>query len=93
MIKSEKDSQLKLILIRNELNAFITTNSYLFPSFDSGKPWKQLRESIEKLSDISGRHFKNNHSEDPEKEILPELSIFNELKIEFIIDVQSQILT
>lgn len=90
-VKSDKESKLKIIFIRNNFNAFITTNSYLFPFFEQ-KTWESLRNSIESLADISGRYFKSNHELDIDTEIVPELSNFNNLKINFVMEVQEKIL-
>lgn len=91
LILSESNSELKIILLRNDFNAFINTNSYLFPFFDE-MTWKPLRDSMEALSDIAGRYFKSGHSLNVDNDIIPELQKFNDLKIDFVNEVQSKIL-
>jgi uncharacterized membrane protein len=93
LMRSEKESQVKILLIRNELSSFILTTSYLFPSLASSSLYAPLRESITKISEISSRYFESEHQDDPELEVLPELRKFNDLRDKFIIELQNQILS
>jgi uncharacterized membrane protein len=89
--ESSKESELRIILLRNDFDAFITTSSYLFPSFNN-KSWVPIKKSIEDLSKISGEYFRSAHLMNIEHDLLPELRNFHNLKVKFIGEVQSQIL-
>jgi len=91
IVKSESDSSIKLIFIRNDLNAFIITNTYLFPSFENDIH-KPLAESIMALSQISQKYYESKHTLDIDTEVKPELQRFSDLKVNFILKVQKEII-
>lgn len=91
LVKSDDQSELNLIFIRNDLNAYINTNSYLFPSLNK-KHWTPIIESMDKLAKISGEYYLSKHTLDIDTEIKPEMLTFNDLKIEIINMISSQII-
>ncbi len=72
---------LQLILIRNEFNAYITLNSYLFPFFEN-RSWETLLNTIVDFAEID---FENT------EDIISKLQTYNELKINFILEIQNGI--
>jgi hypothetical protein len=73
--------RLQLILIRNEFNAYITLNSYLFPFFEN-RTWETLRDTIEEFAELDLENV---------DELINKLQTYNDLKIDFILEIQSEI--
>lgn len=91
LVKSDIDSEVKIILFRNEFNSFIDTYSHLFPFFED-LTWEELRETMLEISSVAGRRYKSGDSLDIDNEVRPTLEKFNMLKSEFINEVQQSIL-
>jgi hypothetical protein len=90
LVKSNAESRINIILVRNELNSYITTHSYLFPFFKD-RTWQSLKDSIEDLSELSHKYYSNDKSDSAAAELITKLSEYNEYKIKFITEVQNKI--
>lgn len=91
LVKSDMESEVKIVLFRNEFHAFIATYTYLFPFFED-MTWEDLRDSMEEISKIAGRRYKNGDSLNIDSEVRPGLQKFNQLKSDFIKEVQQKVL-
>jgi hypothetical protein len=90
LIEANEYSRLKITLIRNEFNAYITTHSYLFPFFNS-RSWLSLRTTIEELSEIGHQYYLSERGAAEETILIEKLIVYNDLKINFIQEIQADI--
>lgn len=91
-VQSEEKSELKILLLNNELRAFVNRNSYLFENIDSSTNYQKLSESIKKLSIISGQYYISEYKLDEKSVLIPAINNFNELKDRFLNEIIEQIL-
>jgi hypothetical protein len=90
--REDDEAALKLILIRNELNAMITVYGYLFPSLDEAKI-QLVTDCMMELSElcIEYRNLLEHKDTFTDEKIIPMLSEFNEYKVDFISAIQKDI--
>jgi hypothetical protein len=91
LVKSDENSALNIILYRNEFNSYIDTYLYLFPFFEK-ESWKPLKDNMITLSEIADQRFIKKNDLDIENVLKPYLIEFNNLKGDFIKEVQEKIL-
>ncbi|WAC02954.1 hypothetical protein N7U66_04815 [Lacinutrix neustonica] len=91
LVKSNENSELNIILHRNDFYSLIETYTYLFPSIENDKK-SALTEKMRELSKIAGDRFVGGNEFDIPNKLEPKLLEFIDLKIEFIKNIQNCIL-
>ncbi len=99
IIERAKDSGLKLLLIRNEISSFVHANDYIFPSLKE-EIHESLNASIEELSALTIKYYETTHVDKNfdlgmkihKEEIIPKLQSFINKKVDFIRQLQQDIL-
>lgn len=91
LVKSDENSELNIILHRNDFYSLIETYTYLFPSIENDKK-SELSEKMLELSKIAGERFVGGNKFDITNKLEPQLLEFIDLKIEFIKKIQQDVL-
>ncbi|WP_405384098.1 hypothetical protein [Maribacter sp. LLG6340-A2] len=91
LVQSNENSELNIVLYRNEFYSLIESYSYLFPTIKNDKK-SPLSEIMLVLSNIAGERFEKGNDFDIKNKLKPKLLEFIDLKIEFIAKIQKSVL-